>query len=295
MITPVHGWPVCYFNGALRFSCSHSDLLYFFPVMFSENRQRYNVSEDYPCAVELQTTQHIEQSTSVATTETHSLTNDEGSTDINSNADHANPSPFVSSSASIGDISNEYSTSQTTLSHSTIHSTSTNGPLASLTETTSLDAHIVRTDGGQTATDTSRATSTVSVTYSTEQVTGNHFTTTSTHNASFSTTFMMNTVEYNAKNNTDNLCTCKNGSISDTELLILLEMIKMNLRLDVRSLTKYRRTKMSAPDARVSSAAIGGVGVAVLVIAASLIVIGDIPLLVNAYIKPTYKNTNRFN
>lgn len=74
-------------------------------------------------------------------------------------------------------------------------------------------------------------------------------------------------------------CVCSNYTVTDkTSEQILKEIleIKKNLTVKKSTLSSYTRQKISAPDGRWSSAALGSVGVVIIVSASILVILSDI-------------------
>lgn len=74
-------------------------------------------------------------------------------------------------------------------------------------------------------------------------------------------------------------CVCNNYTVTDkTSEQILKEIleIKKNLTVKKSTLSSYTRQKISAPDSRWSSAALGSVGVVIIVSASILVILSDI-------------------
>ena len=76
-------------------------------------------------------------------------------------------------------------------------------------------------------------------------------------------------------------CVCvSNQTLTPEEFM---ESIK-DIKVKVTDVSKYKRSKISAPDERTSSRAIGMVAVVVMVIPFSLIILSDIPVIIQPLI-----------
>jgi hypothetical protein len=72
-------------------------------------------------------------------------------------------------------------------------------------------------------------------------------------------------------------CSCQsNQTLSNEELLVKIAKFKIEISVDRKNTSKYRKTKLSATDNRKSSRNLGILGIVVLVIPILLVVTNDL-------------------